>query len=313
ETLLFQKSDNLSADNLILQYWYIGTTELNNHFTISASDTSKSLAINSDGVYVTTGTLTSWSFEKCPTFYGQHVSTINGHKYWNDNHLYNFYFPESPDGTGDYEYSKMPFIALNVNNDYVMKRGCSIAAIAMILDNMGVKSIISKNDIRNGTSDYLIPDPFTCTLANVNYFYNFAPNVYYNTTKSRYECDAEIVPTTANWDNIADQFGKNTTYFSFDSNDSAKDRAIIIKTKLNENPEGVIIRVGNNHSIVITKFIEPSIEPEEDDYDGWTACFIVYDPAGKTQPLGSGNYWNLTRTYQVYQGLENVNGGYIVN
>lgn len=291
ETLLFQKSDNLSADNLILQYWYIGTTELNNHFIISASDTSKSLAINSDGVYVTTGTLTSWSFEKCPTFYSQKANPINSTNYWNTNQLDTLYFPNSSS-----DYSSHPFFKSSSND--LMNEGCALVAYAMILDNLGVTT--SAYDFRKPNKGITtqIADPYFVTLASTN-LRSTIPDYTNGTYSYSYTAD----PMSSDKDNIKTAYNVDIDDHTIIIDQTISEKrayANNIIEALNDSPGGVWVffkRPNNKtHAIVFTKYIGNGNETNPENY------FIVYDPAADDLTKGSGVIFSQCATYDDIVG-----------
>ena len=304
ETLLFQKSDNLSADNLILQYWYIGTTELNNHFIISASDTSKSLAINSDGVYVTTGTLTSWSFEKCPTFYGQQMSIIEGYEYWDGSELDKVKFIYSGD------YSGKSLLLENSNEDALFA-GCTSVAYSMILDNLGVKANVRdfRYDRGNDTSPKWRPvDPFYMALANTGHLLTSVntvdPRLDQIYSSSRSPVAVRLPSIDINGISHPDTRFSEIIELDRKYNKDGDNNSMIYELidELEEHPEGVYVyfkRNGNvsGHAIVFTKYIGGKTLDSTPEND-----FIVYDPAARSHQngeSGSGVLFSNCKTYRT--------------
>ncbi len=320
-SLLFQ-AQSTSGNQL----WYVGNTNGSSYYIINAADTTKSLTTNGTLVTCSTSSVTNWTFEKCPTFYGQNEYIIEGFTYWNATNLGSFYFRNSPNGVRSdgtpYVYRNMKFIEQN-NNDDIMKRGCVISCVAMILDTLDKKSINQVYDFRNITStppstaaiqsSVVIPDPFTCTLANVEYLTTQGTSVIINNyaTNNEYNCPfSSYVPVTAHYDKIANAFGatfddSKVRFYKILSGDY-KTKAQTIYEYLIMHPEGIIVRVGGSHSIVITNYVGTKEPKDMGDINrpvDLDKLFIVYDPAGHEKGNASGSYWNSCHTYGSYAGL----------
>lgn len=294
---------SLSSSNN--QLWHIGCTNNGYYFIISAGDTSKSLALNNSSACLTTGTITSWTFEKCPTFYGQRVNVMNGFEYWDSTNLDNLFFPSYSNTRKFFTYTPNDATNINespsANDNDIMTEGCVMCSIAMVLDNLGAKSSVSKYDIRNGSTGFMIPDPFTCTLANSLYFSNSPSTIIYDNIQARYECSFSTLPVKFD----ASVFtGFNCSFTTVSISGSNVQKAIALKNALSDHSEGILVRVGYNadnlrgrHTIVITKYIGPDNIPASIDDTTLHSYFIVYDPASRTQAQGSGCQWNLCKTY----------------
>lgn len=300
-SLLFQ-AQSTSGNQL----WYVGNTNGSSYYIINAADTTKSLTTNGTSVTCSTSSVTNWTFEKCPTFYSQDIGTINGHQYWDTTNLNNLYFTS-------YSTTKM-FLANDSSSD-IMRSGCVMSSFAMVLDNLNIKTSEPHIDFRVSmtNSNYLIPDPFTCTMANTAW-----KQITYDGTKyvaSGYSSN----PVLTIWGTISSNFSfsyktddfnitdneRYKIYFDQNNATTVKQKALMLAQVLEDNPAGVMLRVGNNnHTIVITKYKGYTTEPTNDK--GWDDLFIVYDPAASTLSAGSGCIWSACQTYGSYKGLANA-------
>lgn len=209
--------------------------------------------------------------------------------------------------------------------------GCYVCSIAMILRNLNVTTTVNRYDFRTGTTAKLPADPFTITMANIGWqsIIQMSPN--------RYEVPSytsSVSPVSTYRDIIASNFGL-TAYTVDLSNTTAEEKADILAYYIANNPEGILIRVAHQHSIVFTQSSHPvsmsrTIIPEAieitsenehllfaDDICCGTAPqsrvvsstdfddkFICYDP-GTTDPTkGMGVPYDESISATSYGGLD---------
>lgn len=308
-SLLFQ-AQSTSGNQL----WYVGNTNGSSYYIINAADTTKSLTTNGTSVTCSTSSVTNWTFEKCPTFYGQYKNIVDGYTYWNANNLDNLYFPNSPNSDSGFVYSAKPFILANSNDD-VMSRGCVISSYAMILDNLNKKSINPIKDLRYITTNYtslpdtyVIPDPFTCTLSNINWLTTAKTQTIINEYLSTgiFSCSYGGIPVSASASGLSSEFNATASnQLTYPSDcDTIQEKAEYLRNLLSNNPEGVAVRVSDAHTIVVSKYLGYTSTP--DTVDEWNDLFVVYDPAATTSSAGNGCKWSDCATYQNRGGLDDV-------
>jgi hypothetical protein len=164
---------------------------------------------------------------------------------------------------GDYNINKLP-----TNFTKVMQNGgCAICSIAMVLHNMNAHT---KNNITDGRTDFVgkqYADPLTVYMARNNLTVQ-PDSASSSTLELQYDSNGQIL-------NIGNYFNKTIT---------RKTGATLstVKTALNSNPYGVVVRFGtgnNSHYVVFYK---------ASNSDG----FVVYDPGTGTASKGNGVPFN---------------------
>jgi len=161
-------------------------------------------------------------------------------------------------------YGQYPLQGFNTNNltnygwinsdgiycsleDLITDAGCFMCSFAMVLDNMSKQTTTQRYDYRTNTSGYLLPDPYTVTLANVNF-----TSPIYNSTDNKY-CYPTSNPVSYNsLPQLTGHFGATASVLYL-SQYSAEQKAEILTYYLSENPEGIIAGYStssNTHAIV---------------------------------------------------------------
>ena len=217
--------------------------------------------------------------------------------------------------------------------------GCNVSSMATIFRNLGATTVNNKYDFRNGTTAKQIADPFTVTMANmlwptITERTNGGTTIYEITSYT-----SEDNPTYTYWYNVCNAFGLTPHKVDL-SGYEPDEKADIIAYYLEQNPEGVLVRVANSHSIVFTdtthevssslrmsmpEAIEltpdnqmdiiaqerqaeelrvASIAVSSTDYDGLFTC---YDPGATEAAEGMGVPYDESYAADKYGGVDVIN------
>lgn len=286
------------------------------------------------------------------TWYSQ-LSSSSGST-WSSTKLDKLYFPNLTyctdcGSTTLYKCRHTPFYTTSsytpannqLNKGHMNKWGCNMCSIAMIFKNMGATTKNSRYDFRNGTSKKQSADPFTVSMANMGW-----PSVAYSSADKVYNITSYTTsggPCYTFWATAAGEFGKSAYKVDF-KNLTAKQKADTIAYYLDKNPEGILVRVGNTHSLVFTdtthpvptnpaaksaSYIpEPILLTQENEsaiaYEEYLASenavmsravttttydskFTCYDPGTTQSTKGNGVTYNNSYSAGVYGGIDNVN------
>lgn len=217
--------------------------------------------------------------------------------------------------------------------------GCNIASMAMIFKNMGATTKTSRYDFRNGTTKKQSADPFTVAMGNMSW-----PSV-----TSKTDGTYSIAYSTASspcytyWATAAGEFGKSGYKVNF-SGLTSKQKADTIAYYLDKNPEGILVRVNDSHSLVFTKTThpvpttpaaksvsyipEPTLLTYENEnaiaYEEYLASenaimsravtttvydskFTCYDPGTSLSAKGNGVTYDKSYSAGKYGGIDKVN------
>lgn len=184
---------------------------------------------------------------------------------WNDDYLDKLFFPNMADSQGKvtpFEWNKWnQGLYTDINPSaydagHVNKWGCYASAYAMILKNLGAKTITQETDFRTGYTGYLDADPFTIMLANTQF-----PAVNYNSSNQHYEITSYTLsntPVYMYYVRVANAFGYDVVNVDL-SGKTAEEKSSTITQHLNSHPEGVHLRISYSvdgsaaHSLVFTK------------------------------------------------------------
>ncbi len=269
---------------------------------------------------------------------------------WNTTNLTSLYFPNMLNCANYcdsvYKCANTPFYTTSnyipasnqLDRGHINKFGCSISAMAMIFRNLGVTTVDNKYDFRNGTTTNQQADPFTLTMANIGW-----PTVTINTSNgiTRYEIttyQTTYNPTNANWYTASTAFGLTATKVPLDGL-TAEEKADAIAYYIEQNPEGILVRVASSHSLVFTdtthtapsslnlvcaqpcritsanelEILQQELEQERNfislasvtttEYDDKFTC---YDPGTSTPQIGRGVTYNNSWTASIYGGIDQI-------
>lgn len=177
------------------------------------------------------------------------VGTAN--YYWNTNKLDTLYYYDE-----DSAYKQFTDNASEGEDG--MTKGCSMAAVAMVLANMGAQTSDTTYDFRlsnysyDGSvqyySGYLSPDPYIVFLRNNN---QTGSGITYSS--GTYTLPGTGYTMSAYWATIATRFGKTITTYSATNLSGYSDLTAILNTiPSTALSNGVLLRF-STHTIVITK------------------------------------------------------------
>ncbi len=130
---------------------------------------------------------------------------------------------------------------------YINDSGCVMASYAIVLKNLGATTSQKRYDIRNGITDYLQPDPFTVTYANMDF-----PEITFSNGK--YTTNRSGSPVAAQGSTPITGFGK--AYSKVDISGTDADKANEIAYQLSLHPEGVAVSFAtgkSTHTLVFTQ------------------------------------------------------------
>jgi hypothetical protein len=182
--------------------------------------------------------------------------------------------------------------------------GCVMSSFAMVLNNLGEKTDSKYTDIRTKKTEQLKPDPFVLTWANMGF-----KSISYNNTKKRYEIGYSAEPVyVQSYANLVKPFGRTVSNKITLSGD-AKTRAKTLASYLKQNPEGIIVRIANSHTLVFnsTTFDEKTAKAPYEQY------FRVSDPATGRAEKGNNVPFNQSYSYGKWGGLTNLNYLMVIN
>ena len=290
--------------------WYIVCDKGDSLYIMSVEDPSVSLS------YRLTGTtysleighdyVSEWFFEKCPTFYGQQMSIIEGYEYWDGSELDKVKFIYSGD------YSGKSLLLENSNEDALFA-GCTSVAYSMILDNLGVKANVRdfRYDRGNDTSPKWRPvDPFYMALANTGHLLTSVNTVDPRLNKTYSSSNSPVAVQLPYIDENGishpdTRFSKiierDTYYDKEKRNATTTDMIYALINELENHPEGIYVFFHRSndttHAIVFTKYIGGETLDSTPEND-----FIVYDPAARSHnntESGSGVLFSNCKTYKT--------------
>ncbi len=127
--------------------------------------------------------------------------------------------------------------------------------MAMIFKNMGATTSTNRYDFRSGKTAKQSADPFTVAMGNMGW-----PSVTYSSTDKVYNITSYTDkggPTYTYWATAAKEFGKSAYKVDFSSL-TTKEKADTLAYYIKKNPEGILVRVGNSHSLVFTSSTHPA-------------------------------------------------------
>lgn len=290
--------------------------------------------------YPTTPTSTTWFSQK-----NSSLGTT-----WNSANLTSLYFPNMTNckdycngvfkcaNTPCYTTASYSPTSTQLNMGHINKFGCNMSSMAMIFRNLGATTSSSKYDFRSGTNMNQPADPFTLTMANIGW-----PTITQNTVNgvARYEITSYATtynPTYTRWATACAAFGLTPYKIEFTNLDEDV-KADIMAYYLARNPEGILVRVSNSHSIVFTdtthtvptsadpswpqpyrvtasnevEILKQEIEQEQNsvaraavsvtDFDSKFTC---YDPGTSNALKGNGVTYNNSWTASYYGGIDQV-------
>lgn len=169
----------------------------------------------------------------------------------------------------------------------INRGGCHLCSMAMIMANMDMYTKTSEYDVRRGMSLPLFADPYVLAMANLRIDdWSIAADGTINGTFND--------PMNAVDSHIKEKFSVNIQRI-YEGNSSSqmptalREKAQFITDKLEEHPEGIILRF-SNHSIVVISSTYTSTTATEDIDDS----FVVFDPG--TSVLSRGNHVPLSET-----------------
>lgn len=198
------------------------------------------------------------------TWYSQ-LSSSSGTT-WSSTKLDNLYFPnltycKKCVSTDLYKCRHTPFYTSSsyvagtnqLSRGLMNDGGCNIASMAMIFKNMGATTKTSRYDFRNGTTKKQSADPFTVTMGNLSW-----PSVTYSSSDKSYKIaySSASTPCYTYWATAAGEFGKSAYKVNF-TGLTTKQKADTIAYYLDKNPEGILVRVNDSHSLVFTSTTHP--------------------------------------------------------
>lgn len=265
---------------------------------------------------------------------------------WTSTNLNYLYFPNLAycsdcGSTTLYKCRNTPFYTTSsfsassnqLNKGHINKWGCNITSIAMILRNMGATTSSNRTDFRTNTTGRLSADPFTVAMSNMSW-----PTVT-KVNSTRYEITSytdQGGPTYTYWATAVSGFGKSAYKVDL-SGKTAKEKADILAYYINKNPEGILVRVGNSHSVVFTKTTHPipstisadpillsvenetviameewiaeqnAVMPIAISATSYDSLFTCYDPGTSTSTKGNGVTYDNSWAYSQYGGIDQVN------
>ncbi len=283
------------------------------------------------------------------TWFSQKDSTLG--TTWNTSKLTSLYFPNMG-SCADYcggvnKCANTPFYteprSTAQNNQLSMGHmnmfGCNVSSMAIIFRNLNATTVNDKYDFRNENTTRQLADPFTVTMANMLW-----PTITESTNAgtTRYEITSYSSadnPTYTYWYNICNAFGLTPHKVNLAGYEPGE-KADIIAYYLQQNPEGVLVRVANSHSIVFTdttheissslrtsmpEAIELTADNQMDiiaqerqaeelrvaaiavsstDYDGLFTC---YDPGATEAAEGMGVPYDESYAADKYGGVDVIN------
>lgn len=329
------------------------------YYTVTSGSLSSTMSITYEGVHklrvqnnsdvdiVLTGTYTTTiTVPNTTTWFSQFNSGVGAT--WNSSNLSNLYLPNMDicsdycDSVGKcantpmYTTSAYSATSNQLEAGHINKFGCSVSSLAMIFRNMDATTTENKYDFRNSTSTNQAADPFTVTMANIDW-----PTITFNDSNSRYEITSytsSYSPTYVYWAKIANTFGVTATKVSL-ANKTTAQKADILAQYINDNPEGILVRVANSHSLIFTgtthiisssvrsyllEEIPVTLENEVEIvnqeyidelnsaaltsvtstvYDGQFTC---YDPGTTDSSKGNGVTFDNSWTASYYGGIDKV-------
>lgn len=265
---------------------------------------------------------------------------------WNSTNLNYLYFPKLEycsdcESTTLYKCRNTPFYTTSsfsassnqLNKGHINKWGCNITSIAMILRNMGATTSSNRTDFRTNTTGRLSADPFTVAMSNMSW-----PSVT-KVSSTRYEITSYTNkggPTYTFWATALSGFGKSAYKVDL-SGKTTKEKADILAYYINKNPEGILVRVRNSHSVVFTKTTHPvpstisvtpllisaenetaiaveewlaeqkAVVPISISATSYDSLFTCYDPGTSTSTKGKGVTYNNSWACSQYGGIDQVN------
>lgn len=164
-----------------------------------------------------------------------------------------------------------------INNE-----GCHLSSIAMLLANLDVYTTSDKYDVRSGSYKKVFADPYSLTMANLNI------GNWYTAEDGLLE-GSWSNPMRAIYSYINNTFSVSVISDDAVENYNIRNKANMIKEKLEQHPEGIILRY-NGHSAVLVDTTYTSETPIENIDE----VFIVCDP-GKSNKA-NGCYVNIEDT-----------------
>jgi len=182
-------------------------------------------------------------------WYSQIEPTQSGSNSWDDTNLDKLFFPNM----GSTSSARTPFEWNKWNqgnysqidpqaydSGHMNMWGCVITSFAMVLKNLNATTTTQRYDFRTGTTSNQIADPFTVTLANIQYPSITSRNGRYEVT-SYTSSDSPVYTYPSR---IGDAFGYNVYEVSLLGKTDAQ-KAEILTNYLNDHPEGIIVRISD--------------------------------------------------------------------
>jgi len=198
---------------------------------------------------------------------------------------------------------------------HINRWGCVVSSCAMILKNKGAKTLVKRDDFRDESSQkyFLDPDPFTITMANIEY-----PHIEPKNSGARYEIEGKAGETTLpagtvregdsvteiqSYEKVFNEFGYKVAEETIYSSILERRRTVAewgdyLAELLETHPEGIMARYPNEHTLVISG-VNPNYDPAVHSID---ERFMVCDPAGvkliseiRYFDYTTGPYVNLTK------------------
>lgn len=234
---------------------------------------------------------------------------------WSATNLNNLYFPNmayDADCCGSNSaQSKCRNSPLYLNSDtgspltrgHIGSWGCHMSSLAMLLKNMDISTANGHYDVRTGTTHSMAADPYTVTMANINFL---------SATTNSNNSHLEILGYTSA--NSPVSFVENRLNVPFGVTLSRKlepesrDKRVIaewLDGLLDNHPEGILIRITDangkeQHSLVMIRSNYDDSETYTDDE--LDSLFICYDPGTSQDNKGNACEYDETYGCQTYKG-----------
>lgn len=201
--------------------------------------------------------------------------------------------------------------------------GCHAASLAIVLENLELRTVLRHYDLRNGQTMQLHPDPYTVTMLNA--LYRLSGNnekIFLADTTRRIDANQRLGfdPAYIYANETVKAFGAARTVIRLSGDSAAKKRTI--GTALQDNPQGIIIYMTNGQPRTILdqegkEMNNPAFNQHflvVSRYDASTNQLWVADPADSVaNPFVRLEDCSSNRRYLLGKGdLTNVSLMYII-